>query len=778
MELIEKLSLKDKVKLCSGADCWHTRDLSKYGLPAMMMCDGPHGLRCQKGKADMLGLNNSVPATCFPTASITACSWDCELLGRIGEAIALEAKAEGVGLVLGPGVNIKRDPLCGRNFEYFSEDPYLAGQLGAAYITKAQETGVGTTVKHFALNNQEYKRFNSDSQVDMRTMREIYLAPFETSVKDGKPDAVMCAYNKINGVHCSDSKALLTDILREEWGFDGLVVTDWGAMNDRIAATKAGCDLLMPGGSDYMQEDVLDSVKRGELTEAEIGKCALRVLRLLERSNALKPEAADLEKHHALARKAAAQSAVLLKNEDGILPLHTDSSIALIGAMADNPRYQGAGSSHINPTMLVSAKAAMPDAIYAPGCLDNGDTNENLLSEAAETAKNADVAIVFAGLTPIYESEGFDRENLQMPKGHIRLIEAVADANPNTVVVLSCGGVVECPWADRVKAILYMGLAGQAAGEATADLLYGRENPSGKLAETWVNTYSDCPTAENFQGRKNAQYRESIYVGYRYYDKAEMRVRFPFGYGLSYTQFSYSDLSIQDWVVTCTVKNIGDKAGREVVQLYIAPPQIGLHRPIKELRGFCKVSLVPGEAKEVSFALDDRAFSLWDDGWKTPGGEYGILICSDSRTVRLEGAIRIDGDIVPAPPWQAVSWYERPCGTPTQDQWEMLYGKAPESIPCIKGKFTMDHTVLEMRDQAWIMKFLHWCVELVISKPFGFKKDYNSPEFRMLMASSTDSPLRNVQMGGGIKGGLFKGMLHMANGHFFRGLFTILGIRK
>lgn len=779
-EMLCKLSLREKIALCSGADFWHTKDLSEYGLPAMMMCDGPHGLRCQKNESDMLGINSAEPATCFPTAALSACGWDTTLLSEIGRAIAEEAEANGVGLVLGPGLNIKRDPLCGRNFEYFSEDPFLAGKLAAAFVDGVQRSGVGACLKHFALNNQEYKRFNGSSQADERSMREIYLAPFETAVRESRPAAVMCAYNKINGVHCSDSRELMTDILREEWGFDGLVVTDWGAMNDRIAAMKAGCDLTMPGGSDYMEKELETAVMDGRLDEKDIDSCALRVLRLMEKAKAMGEGSGryDREAHHALARRAAAESAVLLKNQ-GILPLREGSRVALIGSMADSPRYQGAGSSHINPTRLVSAREAMPQAEYAPGCLPDGSTTDELLSRAAEIAERAETAVVFAGLTDAYESEGFDREDLSMPQGHVKLIETVAAANPNTVVVLCCGSVVDCGWADSVKAVLYMGLGGQAAGEAAADLLYGRANPCGKLAESWPMRYVDCPTAGCYRGRKNPQYRESIYVGYRYYDKARAPVRWPFGFGLSYTQFSYSDLKADSRGVRCIVTNTGKIPGAEIVQLYIAPPREGLHRPVKELKGFQKLFLQPGESGEVSFALDARSFALWDSGWKTPGGTYTLLLCSDSRTVRLSETVYIEGEPVPAPAWQAGSWYEKPFGTPEQSRWEAMYGRtAEEALPPQKGRFTMDDTVLEMMETSFAMKCLYRCIERVVSRAFGGKRDYSIPEFRMLMASSADSPLRSIQMSTGLKGKLFKGLLDMANGHLFKGILHMCGIEK
>ncbi len=638
------MTLKEKIALCEGKNFWETREFPQYGIPSMFMCDGPHGLRKQEHAGDHLGVHKSLPATCFPSAVSTACSWDVELVGKIGSAIAEEALDQGVGLLLGPGVNIKRNPLCGRNFEYFSEDPYLAGKLAASFIQNAQKNGIGTCLKHFACNNQEYKRLSSDSILDERTLREIYLAPFEIAVKEGKPKTVMCAYNKVNGVYCSDSKELLTGILRDEWGFEGLVVTDWGAMNDRIAAFKAGCDLNMPGGSNYMEQEIMDSVSRGELDEADIDRSVQRVKKLVtEAQKALKDrDGCDYDAHHELARIAAEQSAVLLKNEDNILPLREGQKIAVVGDMAKDMRYQGSGSSHINPVKLVHPADVL---------------------ESSASVEQADVTVVFAGLTPDYESEGFDRDDMKMPEEQVRLIEDTAAKNPNTVVVLFCGAPVEAPWADKVKGILYMGLPGQAGGEAVKNLLYGAANPSGKLAETWPLKYSDCPSAAYYP-LWDAQYREGIYVGYRYYDKAGVPVRWKFGFGLSYTGFSYTDPEIDGETVSITVTNTGDRAGADVVQLYIAPPQNGIHRPVRELKGFAKVFLQPGESREVRFSLDLRCFAVWDNGWKVPSGRYTVLAGGNPDKLVVAGIIEKSGETVEIPHWQPGSWYEKPCGSP------------------------------------------------------------------------------------------------------------------
>ena len=765
-KILQQMTLEDKIALCSGENFWETKKYEKYGIPSLFMCDGPHGLRKQENAADMLGVHESRKATCFPAEVTTAGSWDPELLAEIGAAIGEEAREQGVGLVLGPGANLKRNPLCGRNFEYFSEDPHLAGKLAAGFIRGAEAQGIGTSLKHFAVNSQEKSRFTSDSVLDERTLRELYLTAFEIAVKEGKPSTVMCAYPKLNGVHCSDNKRLLTDILRTEWGFNGMVVTDWGAMNDRIEGFSAGCDLNMPGGSDYMEKEVLQAVKNGTLPVSCIDNSARRMLKLVFRAaETLKATAScDYEAHHALAKRAAAEGAVLLKNEGGILPLKQDAKIAVIGAMAKNLRYQGAGSSHINPTGLSQPLDFLPDAIYATGCDDRGDTTDALLTEARRAAQQAEAVVVFAGLPDHYESEGFDRDNMKMPAGHLRMIEAVVSANPNTVVVLLCGSAVECPWADEVKAVLYMGLPGQAGGEAIADLLYGRVNPSGKLAESWPYRYEDVPSSEIYGKTADALYQEGVYVGYRYYDKAGVPVRWRFGYGLSYTEFAYSNLAVDGDTVSVAIKNTGSFAGAEVVQLYMEAPQDGLHRPLRELKGFQKVFLQPGESRTVTFTLTGRSFAVWQDGWKIPAGTYAVCVGG------LRAEMEKNGDVLLVPTWQKGSWYACCTGKPNQTAWEAVLGRTYTPPVLKKGSFTMDNTVMEMKDHSLIMKIMFRAVEATIAKGFGGKKDYENPEFRMLMNSSAGSPLRSMMISGGMKGGVLPGMLEMANGHFFRGI--------
>ena len=769
-KILQQMTLEDKIALCSGENFWETEKYEKYGIPSLFMCDGPHGLRKQENVADMLGVNESRKATCFPAEVTTAGSWDPELLTEIGAAISQEAKEQGVGLVLGPGANLKRNPLCGRNFEYFSEDPYLAGKLATGFIRGVEAQGISTSLKHFAANSQEKSRFTSNSVLDERTLRELYLTAFEIAVKEGKPSTVMCAYPKLNGVHCSDNKRLLTDILRTEWGFGGMVVTDWGAMNDRIEGFRAGCDLNMPGGSDYMEKEVLQAVKDGTLPESCVDDSARRVQELVFRAaETLNGQAScDYEAHHILAKRAAAEGAVLLKNEGGILPLQQDAKIAVIGAMAKNLRYQGAGSSHINPTKLTQPLDFLPDAVYAPGCDERGDTTDALLEEAAAAAGKAEIAVVFAGLPDRCESEGFDRNDMKMPAGHLRMIEAVVSANPNTVVVLLCGSAVECPWADRVKAVLYMGLPGQAGGEAIADLLYGRVNPSGKLSESWPFTYGDVPSSEIYGKTADALYQEGVYVGYRYYDKAGVPVRWLFGYGLSYTEFSYSDLTVNGDTVSVTVRNTGKCAGAEVVQLYVEAPQDGLHRPLWELKGFQKVFLQPGESRTVTFTLTDRSFAVWQDGWKIPAGVYAVCVGG------LRAETERNGDVLPVPAWQKGSWYERCTGKPNQTEWEAALGRKYPPPVLKKGSFTMENTVEEMKDYSLIMKIMFKAVEATVAKGYGGKKDYDNPNFRMQMASSAGAPIRSMMISGGMKGGVLPGMLEIANGHFFRGIWKMI----
>ncbi|MCD6325760.1 glycoside hydrolase family 3 C-terminal domain-containing protein [Candidatus Bathyarchaeota archaeon] len=661
--LISQMSLEEKASLCSGLGFWHTKPIERLGIPSIMMTDGPHGLRKQEKE----GFGKSVPATCFPTAVTLASSWDRKLIEKVGSAIGEECQAEGVSIILGPGVNIKRSPLCGRNFEYYSEDPFLASEMALYYIKGVQSQGVGTSIKHFCANNQEHRRLTVNVIVDERTLREIYLASFEKAVKEGNSWTVMCAYNKVNGEYCSENAYLLSNILREEWGFEGFVVSDWGAVNDRVKGLLAGLDLQMPYDGGLGDRKIIEAVKKGELPEEVLDKAVERILRVVFKAIENRKENATYDKkaHHKLAREVARECFVLLKNEDEILPLKKKGIIALIGAFAKTPRYQGMGSSHVNPTMLDTAYEEIlnkvegkVEILYADGYrLDSDVVDEKLIAEAKEIAKRSEVAVIFAGLPEKYESEGYDRDHMKMPENHNRLIEEVSKVQKNLVVVLSNGAPVEMPWIDRVKGILETYLGGQGWGGAVADVLFGVVSPSGKLAETFPKKLSDNPSYLNFPGEDDrVEYREGIFVGYRYYDKKEMEVLFPFGYGLSYTTFEYSDLRLdkkemtdQDTLrVSVKVKNTGKMPGKEVVQLYVRDVESSVIRPEKELKGFEKVELNPGEEKEVVFTLDKRAFAYYDvelKDWHVESGEYEILVGKSSRDIVLKDTVYVKSTV-------------------------------------------------------------------------------------------------------------------------------------
>ena len=661
--LIAQMTLEEKAGLCSGADFWHTKAVERLGVPATMVSDGPHGLRKQDDEADHLGVNDSIEAVCFPAGCATAASFDKDLVNRMGRAIGESCQHEGLSVVLGPAVNIKRSPLCGRNFEYLSEDPYLAGEMAAAYINGVQSQNVGTSIKHFAANSQEHRRMSSSSDADERTLREIYFPAFETAVKKAQPWTVMCSYNRINGVYASENRWLLTDVLRGEWGFDGYVMSDWGAVADRAVGVHAGLDLEMPSSGGFNDKKIVESVRAGKLAESDVDLACERILNIVFRyTENAKPETPwDKEAQHALSAQIAAECMVLLKNEGGLLPLDRADKVAFIGEFAEKPRFQGGGSSHIHCFRTTSALQAAEDldVIYARGYDVAGDSaSDDQIAEAVAAAKAAKVAVVFAGLPDSYESEGYDRTHMRMPECQEKVIEAVAAANPNTVVVLHNGSPVEMPWIGRVKAVLEAYLGGQAVGLATLRVLYGDVNPSGRLAETFPLRLQDNPSWLFYGGEGNtAEYREGVFVGYRYYDKKEMDVLFPFGYGLSYTTFEYSDLrlsagSIKDTdalTATVTVKNTGARAGKTAVQLYVGAPANGeVIRPARELKGFEKVELQPGESKDVSFTLDKRAFAYWNQtlrDWHVETGDYAVAIGQSSRDIEVCAKVRVESTV-------------------------------------------------------------------------------------------------------------------------------------
>lgn len=656
--LISQMTLEEKAGMCSGLDFWHLKGVERLGIPSVMVSDGPHGLRKQDDKADHLGINDSIKAVCFPPACLSACSFDRDLMHTFGTAVGKEAQATDVSVVLGPAVNIKRSPLCGRNFEYYSEDPYLAGEIAAAFIQGVQSQNAGTSIKHFAANNQEFNRMSNSSEVDERTLREIYFPAFETAVKKAQPQTVMCSYNQLNGTYASEHPWLLTDVLRDEWGFEGYVMSDWGAVNDRVAALKAGLELEMPSSNGVNDAEIVKAVKEGTLDESVLDLAVERILRIIFHwTDHREEQPFTLEEDHLLAQHIAEESMVLLKNED-ILPLGADEKIVFIGGFAKTPRFQGGGSSHINSFKVDNAldfASKIGNVDYAKGFPSDRDLyDEALAKEAAAKAAEADKAVIFAGLPDSFESEGYDRQHMKLPDCQNRLIKEILRVQPNTVIVLHNGSPVEMPWLSEVKGVLEAYLGGQAGGSAVANILFGKANPSGKLAETLPIKLADNPAHLNFGDGVKTFYQEGIYVGYRYYDAKEMEVAFPFGHGLSYTTFAYGNLTTDKaemngsdtLTVSVDVTNTGHLAGKETVQLYVRDLTGACRRPDKELKGFEKVTLEPGETKTVSITLDKRSFAWYNTelkDWYAANGTYELLIGASSRDIRLTSQIQMTG---------------------------------------------------------------------------------------------------------------------------------------
>ena len=758
-EILQKLSLEQKCALLSGKNTWQTQDYPKQGVPAIWLSDGPNGLRKQAGAADHLGLNPSVPATCFPTAATMANSWDPALVEEVGRALGEETAANRVNVLLGPGLNVKRSPLCGRSFEYFSEDPYLSGKMAAAYVRGIQENGVAACPKHFAVNSQELRRMASNSVLDERTLRELYLTAFEIVVKEAHPKSIMSAYNKVNDIYANENHHLLVDILRNEWGFDGAVVTDWGGSNDHVEGVKNGSTLEMPSPGLGGARKLLKAVAEGSLTEQEID---LRVDELLElmlsTTTAMEkaPRKFDEKAHHELARRAAAESIVLLKNEGGILPLKYGKKIALIGDFALTPRYQGAGSSMVNPTQVDSLKDAMEAAElemvgYCAGCERSGKQNQAYLDEAVSQAKMADVVLLCIGLDESSESEGLDRTHIGIPAVQKQLLDAVTAANPNVVAVVSAGSVIETDWVEKCKAVVHGYLGGQAGAGAMLAVLTGWQNPCGRLAETIPLRYEDTPAARYFPGRKqNAEYREGLYVGYRYYETANKAVRYPFGYGLSYTTFAYSDLKVNAENVTFTITNTGSVAGAEVAQLYVAKPDAKVFRPAKELKGFVKVFLKPEESKAVTITLDDKTFRYWNvatDHWEVEGGNYQLLVGANVQDIRLTAEIALPGTGAPDPyAGKALEHYRIAHVQDVPDaEFEALLGRPlPEETTAIDRTMTLGELNHSRSPLCWLIAGV-----LTLLLRSGEKR--GKPNLNILF--QYNMPLRGLaQMTGGIIG--------------------------
>ena len=780
--LLKKLTLEEKCALLSGAETFKTRGMPEHGIPQIWLSDGPHGLRKQAGESDHLGLNPSVPATCFPTASAVANSWDAALGEEIGAALGEEAAAQEVSVVLGPGLNMKRNPLCGRSFEYFSEDPYLAGKLAAGYIRGIQSKGVAACPKHFAVNSQETRRMASDSIVDERTLREIYLTGFEIAVKEGHPRSIMSSYNLVNGTYANENKHLLMEILRGEWGFDGAVITDWGGSNDHALGVKNGSTLEMPApGGDSVRE-LLAAVESGKISESDIDARLSELLPLVFDTKAAldaAPREFDAAAHHALARRAAAESLVLLKNEGSLLPLAAGSKVAVIGDFAKNPRYQGAGSSMVNSTQVDVLLDKLIDSElnvigYQQGFDRHGKPDAALQKSACELATQADTVILCMGLDEIAESEGLDRSNLRLAQNQVDLLQAVAAVNPKIVVVLYSGSVVETPWLDNCQALLYAALGGQAGAGAVADALTGKVNPCGKLAETWPLTYADIPSAADFATRrKTVEYREGLYIGYRYFTTAEKAVRFPFGYGMSYTTFAYSDMAADEQGVSLTVTNTGSVAGTEIVQLYVAKKNSELFRPAKELKGFARVTLAPGEKQRITITLDDTAFRFWNvkaNRWEIEGGEYELLVGASVEDIRLCEKISVHGTatVHPYEDRDLDCYYKGNVLHVSDADFEKLLG---HPIPNGKTKIDRNLTLGELNHARSPLGWLVWLV-LTILLDVSYKR--GKPDLNILF--QYNMPLRALakMTNGAISMGMVDGIVMELQGFWILGLVRVI----
>lgn len=781
-EIIAKLNLEQKCALLSGAGTFTTRGCPKAGVPSITLSDGPNGVRKQAGAADHLGLNPSVPATCFPTAATVACSWDPALGEEIGRAMGEEAAAQEVAVLLGPGLNTKRSPLCGRNFEYFSEDPYLSGKMAAAYVRGIQSEGIAACPKHFAVNSQELRRMASDSVLDERTLRELYLTGFEIVVKEAAPKTIMSSYNLVNGTYANENAHLLQDILRRDWGFSGVVVTDWGGSNDHALGVKNGSTLEMPApGGDAVRE-LLAAVQSGKITEADVDARLDELLTLvLDTSAAVQKHSRsfDADAHHALARRAAAESAVLLKNDGGILPLAAGARVAVIGDFAETPRYQGAGSSAVNSIKVDTlldclAQSGLQCAGFAAGFDRQGRPDAAKKAQAVALAQKADTVLLCLGLDEIKESEGLDRVDMQLADNQIELLQAVEQANPNTVVVLNAGASLETPWLAHCRALVYGALGGQAGAGAMVDVLTGKVNPGGKLAETWANAYAETPAKDNFAGAgRTVQYREGLYVGYRYYQTAGVPVAFPFGYGLSYTSFAYSDLKVTADSVTLTVTNTGARDGAEIVQVYIAKPGAEIFRPAQELKAFARVLLAAGESRTVTLPLDDKAFRYWNtstDGWEIEGGRYEVRVGASSADIRLTADVDIRGTNATDPyAGKALPHYKSGSVQNVPDaEWEALLG---HPIPQDKVKIDRNMTLGELNHSRSPLGWLIWAVLTALLNA-SFKK--GKPDLNVLF--QYNMPLRALakMTSGAISMGMVDGLVMELQGFWIIGLVRVI----
>lgn len=785
-DILDQMTLIEKAAIVGGQGEWQTWPIPRLGIPSMYCSDGPHGIRKQAGAGDHLGLNESLKATCFPTAATVANSWDVALGEKIGQALGEEAMAEDVHILLGPGMNMKRSPLCGRNFEYFSEDPHLAGKMAAAYVRGIQSKGVRSCIKHFAVNSQEERRMAMDAVVDERTLREIYLTAFEIAIREGKAKALMTSYNEVNGEYANENAHLLLDILRGEWGYDGMVVTDWGGSNDHVKGIKCRSNLEMPNPGLDSARQVIAAIENGTLTKAELDLCVDDLLdAILETTKAAKGHSTefDIEGHHALAREAAAQCAVLLKNEGKILPLAEGTKVAVIGDFAFKPRYQGAGSSMVNTTKLESfieiaqESSALEIVASSAGYQRNGDPDEALKNEAVEAAKQADVVLYFFGLDEMSESEGLDRQHMKLPKVQIELLKALAGANPNIVGILSGGSSIEMDWDKDLKAVLHGYLTGQAGGGAVYDIITGAVNPSGKLAETYPVSYEDTPAFKYYPAKeRTSEYREGLYIGYRYFDTAHVPVKYPFGYGLSYTTFEYTDLKVNAEGATFKITNTGKCDGAEIAQLYISLPGAEVFRPEKELKGFAKVFLKAGETKSVNIAFNDMTFRYWnvkDEAWAVEGGIYKVLVGSSSADIRLAADMSVAG-VGSGNPYdrkKVPAYYSGDITRVPDGQFETILGR-----PIPDGSWTRELTendaICQLKNsKSWLCRRVYGVLE-------GKKKKAEAagkPDLNVLFIYNMPFRAIGKMTGGAVSQEMVQGMVKVVNGHFLGGIGAVIG---
>ncbi|WP_278885767.1 glycoside hydrolase family 3 C-terminal domain-containing protein [[Ruminococcus] torques] len=784
-ELIEKMTVEEKAAFLSGKNVWQTRECKRLNIPSIFCSDGPHGIRKQAGEGDHLGLNESLPATCFPTAAAVANSWDEELGRELGEALGEEAAAQKVNVLLGPGLNIKRSPLCGRNFEYFSEDPYLSGKMAAAYIKGIQSHGVYACPKHFAVNSQELRRMAMNSVLDERTLREIYLTGFEIAVKEGNAKSIMTSYNEVNGIYANENKHLLQDILRKEWGFDGIVITDWGGSNDHAKGVAAGSNLEMPAPGLDSAREILKAIENKTLTMEELDVCVdglLDAVLTLHKNEEGKKRNFKETVHHNLAKRAAAESAVLLKNEGNILPLAAESKIAIIGDFAVEPRYQGAGSSMVNPTYLETieksvGKYELQVVGINRGYRRTGEEDAALRKEALDLAAAADVVLYCFGLDELSESEGLDRTHMRIPQNQIDLLQAIVQVNPNVIGLLSAGSAIEMPWHYCCKAILHGYLTGQAGASAMLDILTGRVNPSGRLNETYPLKYEDTPAFRNFPAtQRNAEYREGIFVGYRYYDTGKVRVQYPFGYGLSYTSFEYSNLKAEADGIVFTLSNTGAMDGAEVAQFYVGMKNSKVFRPEKELKGFAKVFLKAGESREIRIPFDDKTFRYWNvktNQWETEGGMYRIMVGASVADIRLETETEVEGSSVDIPynKEDLPSYYFGLIQQVEDKEFEKLLG---HSIPDGKwsGKLGINDAICQMYyAKSGLARMLYNVLTSVKKK----SEAKGRPNLNILFIYNM--PFRGISKmtGGMVSMEMVEGMVTVVNGEFFKGMRKIIG---